>query len=111
MKNKPGEIETAEALFEVDDYQKYVAVQSESAVRAVAQSYPYDSHSDNEQALSTHVNEVSAALQQAVLRGYPVSWLDEYPRAIAALTLEDVNHAIKTHINPAKLVLVKAGTV
>ncbi len=59
-------IETAEALFEVDDYQKYVAVQSESAVRAVAQLYPYDSHADNEEALSTHTAEVSKALQQAI---------------------------------------------
>ena len=58
--------ETAEALFEVDDYSKYVAVQSESAVRAVAQSYPYDSHTDNEQALSTHVAEVSKSLQGAI---------------------------------------------
>ena len=45
-------IETAEALFEVDDYQKYVTVQSESAVRAVAQSRPYDSHTTGEEALS-----------------------------------------------------------
>jgi len=59
-------VETAEALFEVDDYQKYVAVQSESAVRAVAQSYPYDSHADNEHSLSTHTAEVSKALQQAL---------------------------------------------
>ena len=59
-------VETAEALFEVDDYQKYVAVQSESAVRAVAQSYPYDSHADNEEALSTHTTEVSKSLQQAI---------------------------------------------
>jgi|SRR5665213_336757 len=59
-------IETAEALFEVDDYQKYVTVQSESAVRAVAQSYPYDSHADNEEALSTHTAEVSKALQVAI---------------------------------------------
>ncbi len=59
-------VETAEALFEVDDYQKYVAVQSESAVRAVAQSYPYDSHADNEEALSTHTAEVSRSLQQAI---------------------------------------------
>src|ERR1700704_504832 len=59
-------VETAEALFEVDDYQKYVAVQSESAVRAVAQSYPYDSHADNEEALSTHTAEVSLALQKAI---------------------------------------------
>ena len=59
-------VETAEALFEVDDYQKYVAVQSESAVRAVAQSYPYDSHADSEEALSTHTAEVSMSLQQAI---------------------------------------------
>jgi regulator of protease activity HflC (stomatin/prohibitin superfamily) len=59
-------VETAEALFEVDDYQKYVAVQSESAVRAVAQSYPYDSHADSEEALSTHTAEVSKSLQQAI---------------------------------------------
>jgi zinc protease len=54
---------------------------------------------------------LAAALQQAVLRGYPVSWLDDYPRAIDALTLDDVNRAIKKHIDPAKMVLVKAGTV
>jgi len=59
-------VDTAEALFEVDSYVTYVAVQSESAVRAVAQSYPYDSHADDEQALSTHTAEVSLALQKAV---------------------------------------------
>ena len=59
-------VDTAEALFEVDDFEKYVAVQSESAVRAVAQSYPYDSHADNEEALSTHTAEVSQSLQQAI---------------------------------------------
>jgi regulator of protease activity HflC (stomatin/prohibitin superfamily) len=59
-------VETAEALFEVDDYQKYVTVQSESAVRATAQGYPYDSHADDEHSLSTHTAEVSKALQQAL---------------------------------------------
>jgi regulator of protease activity HflC (stomatin/prohibitin superfamily) len=59
-------VDTAEALFEVDNYVTYVAVQSESAVRAVAQSYPYDSHADNEEALSTHTAEVSLALQKAI---------------------------------------------
>jgi regulator of protease activity HflC (stomatin/prohibitin superfamily) len=59
-------IDTAEALFEVDNYSTYVAVQSESAVRAVAQSYPYDSHADTEEALSTHTAEVSLSLQKAI---------------------------------------------
>ena len=58
-------VETAEALFEVDDFEKYVNVQSESAVRAVATGYPYDSHGKGE-ALSTHTAEVSQALQTAI---------------------------------------------
>lgn len=59
-------VDTAEALFEVDNYSAYVEVQSESAVRTVAQSYPYDTHGENEEALSTHTAEVSTALQQAI---------------------------------------------
>jgi regulator of protease activity HflC (stomatin/prohibitin superfamily) len=53
-------------LFEVDDYQKYVTVQSESAVRAVAQRYPYDSHDESEHSLSTHTDEISASLMKAL---------------------------------------------
>ncbi len=59
-------VDTAEAMFEVDDYSHFVVMQSEAAVRALAQSYPYDAHGVNEVALSTHVQEVSKALQQAV---------------------------------------------
>jgi regulator of protease activity HflC (stomatin/prohibitin superfamily) len=59
-------IDSAEALFEVDDYQNYVRVQSESAVRALASAYPYDAHAPNDVALSTHPQEVAAALHQAL---------------------------------------------
>lgn len=59
-------VDTAEAVFEVDDYQHFVVMQSEAAVRALAQSYPYDAHGLDEIALSTHPAEVSKALQQAV---------------------------------------------
>jgi regulator of protease activity HflC (stomatin/prohibitin superfamily) len=58
--------DSAEALFEVDDYVRYVAVQSESALRAVAVQYPYDSHSAGELSLSTHTTEVSQALEKAL---------------------------------------------
>jgi regulator of protease activity HflC (stomatin/prohibitin superfamily) len=40
-------VETAEAAFEVDDYENYVRVQSEAAVRNAATSYPYDAHDDS----------------------------------------------------------------
>ncbi len=59
-------VETAEASFEVDDYEKYVHMQSESALRALASSYPYDAHGSGEVALSTHTTEVSKALAAAL---------------------------------------------
>lgn len=59
-------VDSAEALFEVDDYQHYVQTQSEAAVRALAQSYPYDAHLVEEIALSTHPAEVAKGLQSAI---------------------------------------------
>ena len=59
-------VDSAEALFDVDDYVRYVEVQAESALRTVATQYPYDSHSAGEHALSTHTEEVSHALEQAL---------------------------------------------
>ena len=55
-------VDTAEAMFEVDDYEHYVKVQSESAVRTLASTYPYDAHTHGEEALSTHTAEVSKRL-------------------------------------------------
>jgi regulator of protease activity HflC (stomatin/prohibitin superfamily) len=55
-------VETAEALFEVDDFEHYVTVQSEAAVRSLASRYPYDAHSTGEVSLSGHPIEVSRDL-------------------------------------------------
>ena len=59
-------IDTAEAIFEVNGYQQYVTMQSESALRALASSYPYDLHGADEIALSTHTLEVSKGLMEAL---------------------------------------------
>jgi regulator of protease activity HflC (stomatin/prohibitin superfamily) len=59
-------VDTAEAMFEVDDYAHYVVMQSESAVRALAQSFPYDAHKEDDVSLSQHPSEVARSLQQAV---------------------------------------------
>ena len=55
-------VNTAEALFEVDDYEDYVAVQSEAALRNLASRHPYDSH-DNEVSLRGNTVEVCNQLQ------------------------------------------------
>ena len=57
-------VDSAEALFEVDDYENYVKVQSESAVRAMASSYPYDSHTQGEASLSSHAVDVAENLMR-----------------------------------------------
>jgi len=54
---------TAEATFDVDDYVEYVKVQSETAVRHLANSYAYDHGEENEITLRSGVDEVSAALR------------------------------------------------
>lgn len=54
--------DTARAVFDVDDYVHYVSIQSESAVRHLASSYPYDSHQE-ELSLRGSMDEVSRALQ------------------------------------------------
>jgi regulator of protease activity HflC (stomatin/prohibitin superfamily) len=59
-------VDSAEAIFEVNDYQQYVTMQSESALRALASAYPYDHHGSDEIALSTHTLEVSKGLMEAL---------------------------------------------
>jgi hypothetical protein len=56
--------ETAQAVFDVDNYENYVTVQSESALRHLANSYAYDHGEDNETTLRSGVDEVSHALQR-----------------------------------------------
>jgi regulator of protease activity HflC (stomatin/prohibitin superfamily) len=55
--------DTAQASFDVDHFEEYVEVQSESAVRHLANSYAYDHGEDNEITLRSSVEEISANLQ------------------------------------------------
>jgi len=58
-------VDTAEAVFSVDDYENYVRVQSEAALRGLASGYPYDAHGD-EVDLVGHTAEVSKRLQSEI---------------------------------------------
>jgi regulator of protease activity HflC (stomatin/prohibitin superfamily) len=59
-------VDSAEAMFEVDDYEHYVRVQSEAALRNAATSYPYDSHQDGVISLRGSTSAVAEHLQQEV---------------------------------------------
>jgi regulator of protease activity HflC (stomatin/prohibitin superfamily) len=59
-------VDSAEAFFEVDNYEDYIHVQSESAVRGMATDYPYDTYVEGEVSLTGHLGEVAARLQKEI---------------------------------------------
>ncbi|WP_252731590.1 SPFH domain-containing protein [Psychrosphaera sp. F3M07] len=58
--------DTAQAVFEVDDYESYVSIQSEAALRNMATTYPYDIYEDGDIALRSHTQVISDALTKEV---------------------------------------------
>jgi regulator of protease activity HflC (stomatin/prohibitin superfamily) len=59
-------IDTAEAIFHVDNYEHFVHVQSEAALRNLATSYPYDAHDDGVISLRSHIAEVAEHLKTEI---------------------------------------------
>ena len=56
--------DSAQAMFDVDDYEQYVHTQSESALRHIASRYAYDHGEEDEITLRSNVDDVSLALRQ-----------------------------------------------
>jgi hypothetical protein len=54
--------DTAQATYSVDDYAKFVAIQSETAVRHIASSYPYDSRGTDALSLRENAEEITGKL-------------------------------------------------
>ena len=59
-------VDTAEAVFEVDDYQNFVKVQTEAAVRNLATSYKYDAHEEDQMSLRGNTAAVADHLKKEI---------------------------------------------
>jgi len=59
-------IDTAEAIFEVDDYEEFVTIQSESALRNLTTTYPYEPHEGDGVALRSNPAEIAQALREEI---------------------------------------------
>jgi len=57
-------VDSAEAVFNVDDYESFVHIQSEAALRAMATSYPYDQHEEDQMSLRSHPVAISDELKR-----------------------------------------------
>lgn len=58
--------DTAEALFQVDDYEHFVHVQAEAALRNLATSHPYDAHVEGDVALRSNPAEIATQLRSEI---------------------------------------------
>jgi regulator of protease activity HflC (stomatin/prohibitin superfamily) len=59
-------VDTAEALFEVDDYEEFVQIQSESALRNLSTTFPYEPHEGEGLALRSDPVEIALALREEI---------------------------------------------
>lgn len=59
-------VDSAEAVYNVDDYESFVHIQSEAALRAMATSYPYDQHEDGKISLRSHAADISKHLTEEI---------------------------------------------
>jgi regulator of protease activity HflC (stomatin/prohibitin superfamily) len=58
--------DTARAMFEVDDYNEFVTIQTETAVRHIATSYPYDAHGTDQLSLRENATEITEKLSTEI---------------------------------------------
>lgn len=59
-------VDSAKALFNVENYQNFVAIQSETAIRQLATHYPYDAHDKDTESLRANPDEIAAKLKSQV---------------------------------------------
>jgi hypothetical protein len=59
-------VETAEAVFQVNDFEHFVHVQSEAALRNLATSYPYDAHEQGQMSLRMSAGEIAHKLREEI---------------------------------------------
>ncbi len=58
--------DSAQAVFQVDDYEKFMKVQSESAIRNLASQHPYDQHEEGDLSLRTHTESIAQKLKEEI---------------------------------------------
>src|ERR1700726_4911040 len=58
--------DTAKATYAVDDYTKFVSIQTETAVRHIASRYPYTSHGEGDLSLRDNAEEITARLSAEI---------------------------------------------
>jgi regulator of protease activity HflC (stomatin/prohibitin superfamily) len=88
-------VDSAEATFNVDDYESFMHVQSEAALRAMATSYPYDQHEEGTISLRSHAAEISQHLKEQLDERLTTAGIDVLEARISHLAYApEIAHAM-----------------
>lgn len=97
-------IDTAEACFRVDNYERFVAIQAESALRNLATRYAYDAHDDEKPSLRGHTDHIAEELCAEVTRALS-------PAGVEVVTAQISHLAYAPEIAQAMLQRQQAGAI
>jgi regulator of protease activity HflC (stomatin/prohibitin superfamily) len=78
-------VDTAKAVFNVENYKNFVAIQSETAIRQLATHYPYDSHDPDQASLRANPEAIAAKLRDQVQERLQVSGINVVEARISHL--------------------------
>jgi regulator of protease activity HflC (stomatin/prohibitin superfamily) len=105
-------VDTAEAMFEVDDYVNFVHVQSEAALRNLATDYPYDAHGHDDVALSSHTSQISEQLKGEVQARLEKAGVEVIEARISHLAYSpEIAHAMLQRQQASALIAARAKIV
>ncbi len=105
-------VDSAEAVFNVDDYESFVHVQSESALRAMATSYPYDSHDDGSISLRSHPAEISQHLKEQLDERLTTAGVDVIEARISHLAYaQEIAQAMLQRQQAGAIIAARARSV
>ena len=79
-------VDSAQAVFQVDNYERFVTVAAEAAVRKLAMSYPYDTHEDHQLSLRAHPNEIGEHLRKEMQERLAVAGVEVLEARISNLS-------------------------
>lgn len=105
-------VDTAEAVFEVDDFEAFVSIQSEAALRNLATSYPYENDVEEEWSLRSHPQSISEELKREVQERLDKAGVEVIEARISHLAYApEIAHAMLRRQQAAAVIAARAKIV
>jgi regulator of protease activity HflC (stomatin/prohibitin superfamily) len=105
-------IDTAEAVFEVDDFEAFVSIQSEAAIRNLTTAYPYETDSEDAFSLRSHPQEISDQLTREIQERLEKAGVEVIEARISHLAYApEIAHAMLRRQQAAAVIAARAKIV